>query len=121
MIPIASRTRRAVLAAAALLAAAPDAAARRRKPKPKVFVSVAITGVAALGSGSERYFQWSWDAGWHWPEQNRGRDMGGGTTGTAVDATQEQARAQIAGGLRSFVFNELAQAVPADQIAVTIL
>jgi hypothetical protein len=127
MLPLAARSRRAVIAAAALAAVGADTKARKkRKPKPKpeplAFAAVAVQAVSfdpARGT-----FNWDLDIQARHPASGEAIDLSGTTLFGAVEWTQEEARDGIAAATRFAVSAELQRRgrdVPSERIAVVVL
>lgn len=128
MVPIPSLSRRALVAAAALLAAGPAADARKRKrkrrPKPPLaFATVTVAGVVFTEPGQE-------PAGFVWKLKGELELASGarfdlpGEVPTPTASTDAQTRERIARGVRegaSFTLGFVGIKIPPDRIQVTLL
>jgi hypothetical protein len=126
MIPFTSLSRRAVVASAAMLAAAPRAGAKKKrkpksKPEPLAFVVIAITG--AFYNDNLDSFVWTFQAVLRHPSSDFTKDLSGQTAGPE-DLLPEEWRPYIVNLMRSAALAELTatgRAVPGDRIAVTLM
>jgi hypothetical protein len=120
MLSLATLSRRALVAATAVLALAPQAEAKKHTKPPLAIAAVATTGVSALNAGM---FRWSYRAAVVYPLGGNSYDFNGTID---VDATlsPDKSRAQFLADVRQRASDQLMPVnviVPADRISVTLL